>query len=108
VERELIDPQTRRHQVFNRLKQLLHIRSTSSAFQPQSAQQVMALSDHVFAVKRASAAEQVLCLHNVTSAPQTIQLEHQWRTAIDLITAQALTGDTLTLAPYQVRWLRRV
>jgi glucosylglycerate phosphorylase len=106
VERELIDPQTRRHQVFNRLKRLLHIRLASNAFQPQSRQQVMALSDHVFAVERASATEQVLCLHNVTSGLQTIQLEHEWYTTTDLITAQALTGNTLTLAPYQVRWLR--
>jgi glucosylglycerate phosphorylase len=106
VERELRDPQARRHQVFNRLKQLLQIRSTSNAFQPQSEQRVLALSDHVFAVERTSTAEHVLCLHNVTPQSQTIQLESQWHMAADLVAAQKVAGQTMTLAPYQVLWLR--
>ena len=106
VERELRDPSTRRHQAFNRLKHLLHIRSASSAFHPQSAQHVPALSDHVFAVVRASAEEHVLCLHNVTAQLQTIPLESQWQTATDLVTAQKAASRAVTLAPYQVRWLR--
>ncbi|HSD83790.1 MAG TPA: sugar phosphorylase [Anaerolineae bacterium] len=107
VERELLDPQARRHQVFARLKQLLHIRSASSAFHPQSAQQVPTLSDQVFAIERTSATEQVLCLHNVTSQPQAIQLKSEWQAATDLIATRQMTGHPVRLAPYQVVWLRR-
>jgi glycosidase len=107
VERELRDPPTRRHHVFNRLKQLLQIRAATGAFHPQSAQEVLTLSDHVFAVERTSTIEQVLCLHNVTSQPQTIQLKNNWQPGTDLVTAQKMTGHTVTLAPYQVLWLRR-
>ncbi len=105
VERELRDPQARRHQVFERLKHLLQIRSASSAFHPQSEQRVLKMSDSVFAIERTSAAEQVLCLHNVTA--QTIQLTDEWQAATDLVKAQKTTGRTVTLAPYQVLWLRR-
>jgi sucrose phosphorylase len=107
VESELRDPQERRHHVFKRLKQLLQVRSASSAFHPQGAQQVLALSDHIFAVERTSAAEQMLCLHNVTSQPQTIQLVSKWQAAIDLVAARPLVDNAVTLAPYQVLWLRR-
>ncbi len=107
VERELLDPQAQRHHVFNRLKQLLQIRAATGAFHPQSAQEVLTLSDHVFAVERTSAVEQVLCLHNVTSQPQTIQLKSNWLPGTDLVTARKMTGHTVTLTPYQVLWLRR-
>ena len=106
VERELLDPQARRHQVFNRLKHLLQVRSASSAFQPQSEQRVLKWSDQVFAVERTSATEEVLCLHNVTTEAQTIQLERRWHTATDLVAAKKTTGQAVTLAPYQVLWLQ--
>ncbi len=108
VEHELSDPQARRYHVFHRLKQLLQVRSTSSAFDPQSEQHVLTISDHVFAIERAAATEQVLCLHNVTSRPQAIQLESEWQAATDLVTARKMTGTAVTLTPYQVLWLRRV
>jgi len=107
VERELLDPQTRRHHVFKRLKHLLQIRSASRAFHLQSAQHVLALSDHVFAIERTSTAEQVLGLHNVTAQAQAVQLESKWQTATDLVTARKVKGSSVTLAPYQVLWLRR-
>jgi glycosidase len=106
VERELLDPQARRHHVFNRLKRLLQIRSASSTFHPQSEQRVLKMSDSAFVVERISAAEQVLCLHNVSAQQQTIQLESQWHMATDLVAAHKVAGRTVTLAPYQVVWLR--
>jgi glucosylglycerate phosphorylase len=106
VERELLDPQARRHHVFNRLKYLLQIRSASSAFHPQSEQRVLELSDHVFAIERSSATEQVLCLHNVSAQLQTISLESQWQAATDMVTSQGMAQRVVTLTPYQVLWLR--
>jgi glucosylglycerate phosphorylase len=106
VERELLDPQTRRHQVFNRLQDLLRIRSASSAFEPQSEQRVLTVADAVFAVERTSVTEQVLCLHNVTMEAQTIQLGSQWQAATDLISGQKTADRAVMLAAYQVMWLQ--
>jgi len=106
VERELRDPQARSHHVFNRLKHLLQIRSASSTFHPQSEQRVLQMTDSVFAVERNSAAEHVLCLHNVTDQPQAIQLPNDWQVATDLIAAQKVIDNGLMLTPYQVLWLR--
>ena len=106
VERELRDPQARRHHVFIRLKHLLQVRSASSAFQPQSEQRVLKMSDSVFAVERTSTAERVLCLHNVSAQSQTIQLPSDWQASTDLIAAQKMIGNKLTLTPYQVLWLQ--
>jgi glucosylglycerate phosphorylase len=62
----------------------------------------------VMAVLRGSGDEQVLCLHNVSAQPQVIQLEREWAAATDLITARTLDGGAVTLAPYQVVWLKQI
>jgi hypothetical protein len=104
----LNDPQARRCQVFQRLKQLLAARAQSRAFDPHSEQRVLQFSKSIFAVQRSTTSEKVLGVHNVSAQPQIIQLDQAWRTARDLITLQPVkcteTGD-LTLRPYQVVWL---
>jgi sucrose phosphorylase len=107
VERELQDSSSRRSRVFNRLKRLLVVRAASAAFAPDSPQDVLHFQSSVMAVFRGSGAEQVLCLHNVSAQPQTVQPEREWIAAAELITAQVFVDGALTLAPYQVAWLRR-
>jgi glycosidase len=114
VERELRDPQSRRARVFNRLKSLLEARASSAAFAPQSPQRVLQFRSGVMAVLRGSGDEQVLCLHNVAAQAQAIRLEREWAAASDLLTgdgaaatAAAVEEGAVTLAPYQVVWLRQ-
>jgi sucrose phosphorylase len=104
VERELSDPQARRHDVFNRLKHLLHIRSSVDAFDPHGPQRVIELNHAIFAVERGRAGAAVLCLHNVSAQPQRVTLDRQWRTAHDLVRNRVLSSD-LTIQPYEVLWL---
>jgi glycosidase len=104
VERELSDPQARRHQVFNRLKHLLQVRSISDAFDPHGSQQVIELNQAIFAVQRGRAAAAVLCLHNVSAQPQRVTLASQWQNAHDLVCGRMVDID-LTLQPYEVMWL---
>ncbi|MBP7689744.1 MAG: hypothetical protein KA765_17635 [Thermoflexales bacterium] len=106
VERELGDPSSRRSRVFNRLKQLLEVRAASTAFAPDSPQAVLHFQSSVLALLRGSSEEQMLCLHNVSAQPQVIQLEALWRGSIDLIAGQVCDAVELTLAPYQILWLR--
>ena len=105
LERELNDPTSLRHQVFSRLKHLLRVRSTSAAFRPSSPQRVLQFGEAIFAVLRD---DRVLCLHNVSAQPQTIRLDRDWQTAIDLIAARKTACDAdgaVMLAPYQILWL---
>jgi sucrose phosphorylase len=107
VERELQGPSSRRSRVFNRLKRLLEVRASATAFAPNSAQDVLHFQSSVMVVVRGSGPEQVLCLHNVSAQPQTVQLERDWVTATDLLTGKGKLPTCPTLDPYQVVWLRR-
>jgi sucrose phosphorylase len=104
VERELLDPQARRHYVFNRLKQLLQVRSSSDAFDPHSTQRVLELNRAVLAVERGRAEAAMLCLHNVSPQAQHVTLDRKWQHARDLLSEQVVEGG-LRLQPYEVLWL---
>jgi sucrose phosphorylase len=101
IERELSDPSSRRAQVFQRLKQLLQVRSSSAAFSPHGPQQVIELHHAIFAVQRGS----ILCLHNVSNQPQPVALDAKWRQARDLLSKRTIDSD-VTLQPYEVMWLQ--
>jgi sucrose phosphorylase len=104
VERELRDPQSRRAQVFNRLKHLLQVRASSDAFAPQAMQRVIELNQAIFAVERGRAGAAVLCLHNVTAQTQHVKLDPAWQHARDLLSSRP-TDVELILHPYEVVWL---
>jgi sucrose phosphorylase len=101
VERELSDPTSRRAQVFQRLKHLLQVRSSSEAFDPNSPQQVIELHHAIFAVQRGS----VVCLHNVSDQVQRVALAEKWQSARDLLSQRTIESD-MALQPYEVIWLR--
>ncbi|MEW5813905.1 MAG: sugar phosphorylase [Spirochaetota bacterium] len=117
LEGELDDPGSRRHNVFIRYKQLLNVRTAHPAFHPQGEQRVLNCDRSIFALLRRAPdeAEQVLCLHNVSSKGRVVELDLR---AIfdfpldgltDLITGQTETAtarQTLRLNPYQVFWLK--
>jgi sucrose phosphorylase len=101
IERELSDPASLRTQVFQRLKHLLQVRSSSDASDPHSPQQVIELPHAIFAVQRGS----VLCLHNVSDQVQRVALAEKWRSARDLLSKRTVEID-VTLQPYEVMWLQ--
>jgi hypothetical protein len=95
-----------------RYTQLLRARAAQPAFHPCGAQRVIDASPAVFAVQRGGPTG-VLCLHNVSSRPQPFEAQRlsPGRAAIDVLTGQMLSADSsgrlsLTLAPYQVAWLK--
>jgi len=117
LRRELADPTSLRHQVFNAYGRLLRARASEPAFHPYGGQQVLSLSDSVFALLRFSSdrTSRVLCLHNVSAESQPAQFGPSgsalppgtWR---DLLTGATydVGADPLSvlLPPYAVRWLR--
>ena len=115
LERELADPHSLRSRVFRRYAALLKARAAHPAFDPYGSQRVIEGNDAVFAVLRSArdGSEDVLCLHNVSRQPQPFetQLDRPGRAATDLLSGHAIDlGEhgqlAVTVAPYQVVWLR--
>jgi glycosidase len=119
LEAELKDAGSLRHKVFRRYTHLLRVRASQSAFHPNGPQRVLVTEPPLFALLRTSpdGLEHVLCIHNVSAAQQRLRL--------DLARLQLPHGDVLddlvggrehetgaedelalSIAPYQVLWLK--
>jgi glycosidase len=117
LEQELDDPHTLRHRVYHGYRHLLQARQAAGpAFHPTGDQQILFWHPALFALRRTSpdGRHQLLCLHNVS--PQPVQLTlpptglptNQGQLT-DLLTSSTYplpATTTLTLAPYQVQWLK--
>lgn len=115
LERELADPASLRSQVFWRYRHLLWARAGWPAFDPAAEQQVVFVDPALFCLYRVgeNGRAAALCLHNVTDQPQSVALDLR---PFDLtaplwdMVGEEMVGNgrylSLTLAPYQVRWLR--
>ncbi len=113
VERTLSDPLSLRARVFEGYRRLIAVRTVEPAFHPGGGQQVLALDPAIFALLRTSPDGQsvVAALHNVRDATARIGLSAIDGTEItgwrDLISGESFApGAAVTLAPYQVRWLK--
>ncbi len=107
IEEQLDNPHSFRAQVFNAYIHLLKRRTASAAFHPHGSQRAFELNEgRVFAVERTSpdGSERILAVFNVAPEVQTVQLSEP--SCADILTGEVCAGRTLTLAPYQVRWLR--
>jgi glycosidase len=102
---ELADPASLRARVFGRYRQLLHARSSSSAFHPHGRQTLLDLHSSVFGLIRESPDDltRVLCLHNVSSAPASLTIPFEL--GRDLLNKEIMTGSLINLQPYQARWI---
>lgn len=96
-----------RQSVFTRYTDLLNIRASEPAFHPLGTQQVLDLHPAVFALERTSpdGSERLVALHNVSGElVQLDRLQGHWG---DLLNTQSSGPHAeLTLAPYQIRWLK--
>ncbi|MBU2992199.1 sugar phosphorylase [Octadecabacter sp. 1_MG-2023] len=109
----LDDPKTEQSRVLKALSDRLRIRKNQPAFHPNATQFTMPLNDAVFGVWRQSLDrhQSIFALHNVSN--KTVEVSHlsmnliedeDW---VDLISGDPINmdKDTVTLAPYQCRWL---
>jgi sucrose phosphorylase len=104
IEAELEDSSSFRAAVFHPYLHLIRTRIRQRAFHPQARQETSILNDgRVFVVKRMIGDEGILALFNVTSAAQTVTLEQS--AGRDLLDDQFTPQRTITLEPYQTRWL---
>lgn len=105
LESQLADSNSLRSKVFTRYRQLLSVRSTSSAFDPHGAHKVLDIDQRIFALLRTSPDEskQVLCLQNVTVKAITVR-KPVMQPMRDLLTNRTEEVN-LRLSPYQTKWL---
>jgi sucrose phosphorylase len=104
VESELENSNSLRATVFYPYLHTIRTRIQHSAFHPKARQGTSILNDgKVFVVTRTSADEGILTLFNVTSEPQIVTLEQP--AGRDVLDDQYTPQRTLTLEPYQTRWL---
>jgi len=104
---------TPNHEVFYALKELMQIRKIESCFHPDCPQSIVNTGNSLFSLLRTEheTGRQLLAVHNVTAAPQTIILNDyeslNWSIWYDLVSETKLSDKLLstTLQPYQMMWL---
>lgn len=113
LEQRLSEPGSLRAQVFDRLGGLLALRAGQPAFHPSGEQRVVECPRAVFGLLRISpeGRERVLCMHNLTSLPQSVEInlvDYGVTHSIDLISRLPVAGEhvTLHLDPYQTHWIK--
>jgi glucosylglycerate phosphorylase len=111
---ELEHPNSIRAKVFSAYRKLLQARSNEPAFHPLGHQSVLDLHPGIFAVERTSpdGLSRVIALHNVTSEPIQISIptgeSTTWQNLFDDHPSYESSGAglTVTLAAYQIAWLK--
>jgi sucrose phosphorylase len=104
LRKELAAPESLRSRVFTAYLRFLRLRGEQTAFNPNAQQEILDLGPSVFAVRRfnQSSGQTVIALHNVTDATVNVALPGSY---LDILAEEEVNGDTVFLAPYQVRWL---
>lgn len=106
IETELKDETTLRHRVYHALSRLIAIRRNNKAFHPESEFSIKNLSPCVMQIERvAKTGESVVALFNVSDNINTVNSKKFYGT--DLISETNLTGEVLTLHPWQVLWIKK-
>jgi sucrose phosphorylase len=109
----LDNPETPQAKVLGEISKRLQVRIAQPAFHPNATQFTIPLEDRIFGVWRQSLDrdQSIFALHNVSS--DTVEVPHLSMNLIDdevwvdLLTGETvdMTTETVTLAPYQCRWI---
>lgn len=104
---ELNMPNSIRRGVYQGYIRLLEARTEEGAFHPLGGQAVLDLDPRVFALERTSpdGAHRVIALHNVCGESVRVTLPNAGRW-FERVHEQPHEGAEITLAPYQVAWLK--
>lgn len=112
---ELLENESTSHyKVFKTLTELIKIRKGEACFNPQSPQEIINASNGLFTVLRTDKTTQrkLLALHNVTSSPQSVNIQDRPELTDNACWKDLISGDTIeeilpyvTLKPYEVMWL---
>lgn len=118
LEGELAAPGSRRRLVFDRMRDMLRVRTACPAFHPCGEQHVLTCGEAIFALLRRppQGGSAIICLTNVSAQAQRVSIDPQLALDLDLpgrLCADRISGRVytldgsapLTLEPYQTLWL---
>lgn len=106
IENELMAEDSLRHQVYQSLSRLVKIRRNNHAFHPESDFTICSITPAVMKIVRAANTdEKITALFNFSDCIQTV--DAGVNSGIDLMTETLVSGETLTLQPWQVMWIKK-
>ncbi|HCA7077771.1 TPA: sugar phosphorylase [Citrobacter sedlakii] len=106
IENELMAEDSLRHQVYQSLSRLVKIRRNNHAFHPESDFTISSITPAVMKIVRAANTdEKITALFNFSDCIQTV--DAGVNSGIDLMTETLVSGETLTLQPWQVMWIKK-
>ncbi|WP_206076213.1 alpha-glucosidase C-terminal domain-containing protein [Marinitoga lauensis] len=111
LEKEINNPESLRHKIFNAMKNMLKIRTAHKAFNPKAKQKVLFLDDRVFSFIREYENEKLLVLTNVSNEKITLELENTLsESPIDLLSNKSIEVNNnkliIRLKPYETLWIK--
>ncbi|MDK9364018.1 MULTISPECIES: sugar phosphorylase [Lelliottia] len=107
MDAQLEDNKTLRHNSYQALTKMIAIRRQQKAFHPDSQAFYDAVNQHVLRIIRvAGNGERITALFNFQEHAQTIFLEIQSGT--ELLTGTPVSGNSVTLNPWQVMWIKEI
>ncbi|EHK0944944.1 sugar phosphorylase [Citrobacter farmeri] len=106
IEEELMVEGSLRHNVYHILSRLIVIRRGNKAFHPESVFDICSLTPSVLRIIRsADEHETINAFFNFSDRIQIIDTGIY--TGLDLISGVNVSGETLTLQPWQVMWIKK-
>lgn len=106
IEEALMVEGSLRHEVYQTLSRLIHIRRGNKAFHPESDFDICSLTPTVMRIIRsADERETITALFNFSDRKQSINAGID--KGIDVISGINVCGETLTLQPWQVMWIKK-
>ena len=106
IEEELMVEGSLRHDVYHKLSRLIVIRRSNKAFHPESFFDISSLTSSVLRIIRsADEHETINAFFNFSDRIQIINAGIY--TGLDLISGVNVSGETITLQPWQVMWIKK-
>lgn len=106
IEEELMVEGSLRHDVYHKLSRLIVIRRSNKAFHPESFFDISSLTSSVLRIIRsADEHETINAFFNFSDRIQIIDAGIY--TGLDLISGVNVSGETITLQPWQVMWIKK-
>lgn len=106
IEEELMVEGSLRHDVYHKLSRLIVIRRSNKAFHPESFFDISSLTSSVLRIIRsADEHETINAFFNFSDRIQIINAGIY--TGLDLISRVNVSGETITLQPWQVMWIKK-
>ncbi|HCD1255252.1 TPA: sugar phosphorylase [Citrobacter amalonaticus] len=106
IEEALMVEGSLRHEVYQTLSRLIHIRRGNKAFHPESDFDICSLTPTVMRIIRsADERETITALFNFSDRKQSINAGID--KGSDVISGINVCGETLTLQPWQVMWIKK-